>query len=133
MRRVPTVRVIRQIQSENLDDQATLAWILRHVFSVDGHDRAGHSPMTMAAAQGKLGVLRHLYELGGNVSYQQPNGFTILTAAIHNGHYDLARYAISIGCCIHCARTKFPELVDFFRESGGLRPVYILGAPTTNG
>ena len=111
------VFVLRQIQSEHSTDQETCEWIQTLDFAVNGQDRAGHSPLTMAAAQGKLETLKYLQSMGGQVFYRQPNGHTILTAAVSNGHYEVAQYAVRLGLCVSCARTRFPTIMDFFLET----------------
>ena len=114
------VEVLRLIQSELADDP-TMLFLQRHQFNLEGKDGAGHTPITMAAAQGKTSTLTHLVERGANITHKQPNKHTALTAAIYCGHFETAAYILSqLGEdkyeFLDHARTIEPLLTQFFED-----------------
>ena len=60
--------------------------------NINGADRAGHTMLTMAAAQGMLSVFRVLLAHGADVHHVQRNGWNSLSSAIYRGQYDVADY-----------------------------------------
>ena len=108
------LHVLRLIQCETDNDQTTLEKLKKVSFNPNCRDRAGHTPMTMAAAQGKTAVLMYVHGKGGDPVYCQPNGHDILSAAVCNGHYETARCAETLGVCVACARRKYPVEMDLY-------------------
>ena len=82
---------LKQIQSDLSDDE-TLLWCKgQKDLNVNYMDQAGHTPLTMAGSQGKIKTAILLIEMGANIYYKQPNGFNVFSAALHNGHFDMAQ------------------------------------------
>ena len=94
--RLSYIAVLKCIESEDMTDDRTMLNLQRHQFNLEAKDAFGHTPLTMAAAQGKTRTLAHLLARGADITYQQPNGDTGLTAAIYGGHYETAAFILSL-------------------------------------
>lgn len=100
-KRISVVALLKHVQNPDESDDATLQHLVKTrehstlaewTAALEGVDKATHTLFTMACAQGKLKCVDYL--LAQNTAHQlehvQRNGHNGLTAAIWNGHYELA-------------------------------------------
>ncbi len=111
------ILLLKKIQS-NLSDEETLKWCKRQPsLQFNYMDKVGHTPLTMAGAQGKQETVVWLISNGSRLCHKQMNGFNVFSAALHNGHFDLAQtlfyeYRFEIDSLVHSIVDKFN--VDVF-------------------
>jgi hypothetical protein len=87
-----SVDLMKKILS-NTSDERTVAYLKRHrEASLNGVDHVGHSPLTIAASQGKMMTIQWLLKHGANLEHVQHNGFNALSASVYAGYYEVARY-----------------------------------------
>ena len=123
LKKIAAFKAILKIQSEMSDTQ-TLAYLEKHKFSVNGTDKAGHSPLTMAAYQNKLKTVKYLIKNGAKINYIQKNEDedTALSSAIYrNVHtaskdYKVIDYLLSQGASMELARAASPEEVEAYEK-----------------
>jgi hypothetical protein len=123
LKKITAFKAILKIQSEMSDTQ-TLAYLEKHKFSVNGTDKAGHSPLTMAAYQNKLKTVKYLIKNGAKINYIQKNEDkdTALSSAIYsNVHtaskdYKVIDYLLSQGASMELARAARPEEVEAYEK-----------------
>ena len=123
LKKITAFKAILKIQSEMSDTQ-TLAYLEKHKFSVNGTDKAGHSPLTMAAYQNKLKTVKYLIKNGAKINYIQKNEDedTALSSAIYrNVHtaskdYKVIDYLLSQGASMELARAASPEEVEAYEK-----------------
>ena len=66
----------------------------------------------MAGAQGKQDTVVWLISNGSRLFHKQMNGFNVFSAALHNGHFDLAQtlfyeYGFKIDSLVHSIVDEF--------------------------
>ena len=81
-------------ENVNPDEESIISSIngLSSRVNINGADRAGHTMLTMAAAQGVLRAFQLLLSYGADVHHVQKNGWNSLSSAIFQGHYEVADY-----------------------------------------
>ncbi len=85
------IKVLNKINSL-ASDTDTVTWLRNNLKNtVNCRDRAGHSPLTMAGSQGKEETVFYLIRMGARIDYRQPNSFNAFSAALYNGHFELAK------------------------------------------
>lgn len=85
------------ISSLEVHDVDTAAWLAARENSFESgfmfrRDSASHSPLTAAAAMGKVETMRLLIKQGADPKVRQPNGHDALTAALFGGHFEACDY-----------------------------------------
>ena len=123
LKKITAITALKKIQSETKDEE-TLAYLEKHSFPVNGTDKAGHSPLTMAAYQNKLKTVKYLLEKGAKINYIQKNenNDTALSCAIYsNVHtaskdYQVIDYLLKKGALMELARTASPEEVKAYEK-----------------
>ena len=123
LKKITAITALKKIQSETKDEE-TLAYLEKHSFPVNGTDKAGHSPLTMAAYQNKLKTVKYLLEKGAKINYIQKNEDkdTALSSAIYsNVHtaskdYKVIDYMLSQGASMELARAASPEEVKAYEK-----------------
>ena len=123
LKKITAITALKKIQSETKDEE-TLAYLEKHSFPVNGTDKAGHSPLTMAAYQNKLKTVKYLLEKGAKINYIQKNENedTALSSAIYsNVHtaskdYKVIDYLLSQGASMELARAASPEEVKAYEK-----------------
>ena len=119
--KIQVVSVLKTIKS-GMSDDAILEYLKQKDFNVNGVDRVGHSPFTMAAYHQKLKTLKYLKERGANIHHKQKkSGDTALSSAIYaavNGAYDfeVVEYLLSIGLSLCDASKVRPEEVAIYED-----------------
>ena len=100
MKKTSIIKVLNYIKGKSSDD-ATVAWLKKHDFNVNGVDKVGHSSLTMAAAWGKEETVKYLLSKGAKLTHVQKNsGDNALSSAIYFGHYELASYLVGKGLAV---------------------------------
>ncbi len=117
-RGVSVITIIRKIQSD-ADDDDTVSYLETKEFDPNGVDRATHTPVTMAAAQGKVKTLIHLLARGGDVGFVQRNGHDAVSAALHNGHYEVVNYLMDKGGNFRSSRRNCPDELAMYESIYG--------------
>ena len=122
LKKITAFKAILNIQS-GITDAQTLAYLEKHSFPVNGTDKAGHSPLTMAAYQNKLKTVKYLIKKGAKINYiQKKSKDTALSSAIYsNVHtaskdYKVIDYLLSQGASMELARAASPEEVKAYEK-----------------
>jgi hypothetical protein len=100
-KRINVIALMKHVQSERESDEATLdhlvaaregSTLAEWTVALEATDRATHTLFTMACAQGKVQCVQYLLAENPEpqLQYVQRNGHNGLSAAIWNGHYELA-------------------------------------------
>ena len=121
-KKITAITALKKIQSE-MSDTETVEYLKQHDFAVNGIDKVGHSPLTMAAFQNKLKTVKYLIKKGAKINYMQKKSKdTALSSAIYgNVHtdskeYKVIDYLLSQGASMELARAASPEEVEAYEK-----------------
>ena len=123
------------IDLQNIDGctdfkETTMLAFLRHNASADFHNRAGHTPLTVAAANGYVEALRLILDRNSPVNAQDRKGRTALISSVLNNKIQCAELLLDYEAradiqdhegktALTLASQKFPVLLELLVPKGG--------------
>lgn len=93
--------------------------------SINARDRVGHTPLTLAAMNGRAGLARKLLEMGAKPNYQFDVGQNAMMFAIRNGHTAVVDALLPVtksksasDMVLTAVARGYADIVDLLLDSG---------------
>jgi hypothetical protein len=109
-------QVCTQIESKELDDDETLAYLKSNTFNPNAPDGKGCSPLIFAVDRNKQKCVQYLLDMGADLNYVQPNRDNALSTAIYHSNFLLANILIEKGLNINDIRHLDPNKIKLFEK-----------------
>ena len=113
------------IEAIDDEDEKLFASLLKKGVDVNGSSSQGWTPLSYAAAEGRLTYVKLLIEKGANVNLSTHDRHTPLQAAAAEGHADVVKLLLENGASVE-GKTQGASALSFAAREGHLEIVQLL-------